>query len=329
MALRIAAEGVLALVETVYDGEAARDEWVARVNESVLDVLPEATNTSGFVFRSHRTGEGLEFDAMEAVTSAGEALLTDDAVDVHMHGLPPSLRLRMFGMTSARTLSEVLVASTPTAEPLFRETWKDPTADSVGLVGAEPDGTGFCIGAALPRVSPLEPRERALLEKLAMHIGAGLRLRRTSPPKPNDAEAILSPRGKLLHAKADAPHHRALLDDGLKRRTAARESRHDAERALEIWRGLVSGRWSLVDHFDTDGKRFVLAMENAPRVPPRAPLTPRERRVVALAAMGHRDKEIAYILGLSVSSVSSAIHRARKKLGVRTRAELVVAGGRG
>jgi DNA-binding CsgD family transcriptional regulator len=104
---------------------------------------------------------------------------------------------------------------------------------------------------------------------------------------------------------------------------------HDPEKALEIWRGLVAGRWSLVDHFDTDGKRFLLAVKNTPGVEGRADLTSRERRVTALAAMGHRDKEIAYILGLSVASVTAAIHRARGKLGVRTRAELAAVWRRG
>ena len=81
-------------------------------------------------------------------------------------------------------------------------------------------------------------------------------------------------------------------------------------------------RWSLVDHFDTDGKRFLLAMKNTPRVDRRADLTPRERRVAALAAMGNSDKEIAYMLGLSMPSVTSAVFRARAKLGAKSRGEL-------
>jgi DNA-binding CsgD family transcriptional regulator len=90
----------------------------------------------------------------------------------------------------------------------------------------------------------------------------------------------------------------------------------------EIWKGLVAGRWSLVDHVDTDGKRFLLAMKNTPNVDKRADLTPRERRVSSLAAMGHRDKEIAYMLGLSPASITASLHRARAKLGAKTRADL-------
>ena len=108
-------------------------------------------------------------------------------------------------------------------------------------------------------------------------------------------------------------------------RRSSRTAPPDIDKALEVWRGLVAGRWSLVDHFDTDGKQFLLAMKNAPRTQAVVDLTPREGRVCALAAMGHRDKEIAYLLGLSMSSVTAALHRARKKLKVTTRVELAQA----
>jgi DNA-binding CsgD family transcriptional regulator len=38
--------------------------------------------------------------------------------------------------------------------------------------------------------------------------------------------------------------------------------------------------------------------------------------------MGHRDKEIAYMLGIASTAVGAALHRARVKLGVKTRAGL-------
>ena len=93
------------------------------------------------------------------------------------------------------------------------------------------------------------------------------------------------------------------------------------ERARQIWEGLLTGSWSLVDHFDADGKRFMIASKNVPGVDKRAELTPQERRVSALAASGQRDKEIADALGLSMPSVIATLHRARAKLGVRSRAD--------
>jgi DNA-binding NarL/FixJ family response regulator len=63
-------------------------------------------------------------------------------------------------------------------------------------------------------------------------------------------------------------------------------------------------------------------MKNTPKVDACGDLTPRELRVTALVAMGHRDGEIAYTLGLSKASVTSSLHRARTKLNVSSRTEL-------
>ena len=161
-----------------------------------------------------------------------------------------------------------------------------------------------------------------MLERVAVHLSAGRRLRTGRSPV-DHAEAILTPNGKILHAHESAKNKRDSLDDGRRRRDEAKKSKHDGEKALEIWKGLVAGRWSLVDHFDTDGKRLLLAMKNTPNVEKFPTLSPHERRVCALVAMGHRDKEICYMLGLSHASVTAALHRARSKLRVRSRTELV------
>jgi DNA-binding CsgD family transcriptional regulator len=214
--------------------------------------------------------------------------------------------------------------------PFWREIWPEPIVDSLGLVSLDASGDGFIACVGLDHLGSLTQRERRLLARVGTHVGAGDRLRRGKPGRLLDeAEAVLSPSGKVLHAVERAKNRIDSLREGRERREEARKMQHDPEKALEIWRGLVAGRWSLVDHFDTDGKRFLLAVKNTPGVEGRADLTSRERRVTALAAMGHRDKEIAYILGLSVASVTAAIHRARGKLGVRTRAELAAVWRRG
>jgi DNA-binding CsgD family transcriptional regulator len=98
----------------------------------------------------------------------------------------------------------------------------------------------------------------------------------------------------------------------------------DQDETLEIWEALASGKWSLLDYFDNDGKRFVVAVKNAAPIDKRLELSTREREVSALAALGHRDKEIANALGLSIPAVTGALHRARKKLGVTSRAALAM-----
>jgi DNA-binding CsgD family transcriptional regulator len=80
----------------------------------------------------------------------------------------------------------------------------------------------------------------------------------------------------------------------------------------------------MVDWFDTDGRRFVLALPNAPHVTDPRGLTERESQVVAYAVLGQTNKMIAYRLGLSKSRVSMLLRGAMRKLNVQTRAQLVL-----
>jgi DNA-binding CsgD family transcriptional regulator len=58
---------------------------------------------------------------------------------------------------------------------------------------------------------------------------------------------------------------------------------------------------------------------------PSSPLTDRERVVASHAALGRSNKRIAYDLGLAESAVAMRLSRAYKKLGVRSRVDLIQA----
>ena len=89
------------------------------------------------------------------------------------------------------------------------------------------------------------------------------------------------------------------------------------------WKVLVEHRWSLLDHFDRDGRRFVLACRNAPAALGGELLTPRERQVVLLAARGHSNKLIGYELGIATSVVGVLPRPSgQSPLGVKSRAAL-------
>lgn len=93
------------------------------------------------------------------------------------------------------------------------------------------------------------------------------------------------------------------------------------------WKGLVHARWSLVDHFESDGKHYILAHQNEAVVEGPAQLSPREKQVLAFAALGHHSKLIAYELGISDSTVRVLLARASAKLGARNREEAIAAAG--
>jgi len=106
---------------------------------------------------------------------------------------------------------------------------------------------------------------------------------------------------------------------------AGRMRRASTEETVAVWRALVAGRWTLVDHFDADGRRYLVARrsEPEPAVTGLARLTRREREIVAFAALGHTNKLIAYELGLAPTTVATHLASAAAKLGAATRIDLV------
>jgi DNA-binding NarL/FixJ family response regulator len=198
--------------------------------------------------------------------------------------------------------------------------------DTVALNALDASGRGLWIGAPLRTTRKLPRSQLEVLGRLAAHLTSAMRLRRQQRTAELKASAVLSPSGALLHA--GAPETVVPARDELRRATLAFDAARtkkgggDAEAATQRWRPLVASRWSLLDEFDSDGRRFVVAVENAPPTrPPRRDLSEREHQVLTQAHLGHADKVIAYELGLSHSTVRVLMHRAAVKLGASTRRE--------
>jgi DNA-binding NarL/FixJ family response regulator len=130
----------------------------------------------------------------------------------------------------------------------------------------------------------------------------------------------------MKHATAPAqprPCQDALREAVLAQRRAGELRRSDPAEAVAAWRALVAGRWSLVDHFDHDGRHYLLARRNDPDARALGALTLRERQVVGYACLGHPNKLIAYEMGLSASSIATYLARAAEKVGADSRPTLI------
>lgn len=199
------------------------------------------------------------------------------------------------------------------------------SVDSFAVNALDASGRGLWLGAPLPTTDRIPSSTIALFGRLAAHLTSAGRIRRAAKPT---RAAVLSPRGKLLDASGgDAV---AEARDQLRDATLAfdearsKKMRRNPNGATQQWRPLVESRWSLLDEFDTDGKRFVVALENAP--PTRArrtDLSERELQVLTQAHLGHSNKEIAYELGLAASTVRVLLHRAARKLKATTREQAI------
>ena len=201
--------------------------------------------------------------------------------------------------------------------------------DQYTVRAIDPTLHGVAVCAPLAKLAAPSKRERKIWGLLAAHITAGYRLRRelSEGIDLDEAGAVLDPDGRCQHAGGEletAPARAALRRAAVAiDRARGPLRRDDPIESVEIWRGLLDGRWSLVDRFDTDGRRFIVALENAPHTADPRMLTERERQVAGYVALGHSDKEVAYALGLSNNTVATHVASAKRKLGARTRIGLI------
>lgn len=203
--------------------------------------------------------------------------------------------------------------------------------DTIAINARDVDGRGLWLGAPMRSTRRvIDDKVTTLFTRLSAHLTSAARLRGAER---RTTDAVLSSTGGLVHAEnAAVATHKDELRDAVRAfdRARTRQARSDVELATRRWRPLVVAQWSLLDEFDTDGKRFVVAIDNRP--PQRVPagsLSEREHQVLTHAELGHTNKEIAYELGLSSATVRVLMHRAAKKLGTTARAETIAAFARG
>lgn len=108
------------------------------------------------------------------------------------------------------------------------------------------------------------------------------------------------------------------------REAARRALRHpDRATALELWRGLLAGRLSVIDRFDGDGRHYLIARRNPPRFYERRALSSRELEVSGYLRRGLSNKLIGHCLGISTSAAADHVSAIARKLRIGSRVELV------
>jgi DNA-binding CsgD family transcriptional regulator len=196
--------------------------------------------------------------------------------------------------------------------------------DFFGLNALDPTGHGILIALPLARRAGVDHVPGpSLWEHLAAHLSAAYRLERVLGQGALTLEATMAPGGEVRDATgpASSKQVRLLLRDACQSVDRARSGDRTDPAAIARWTSLFGARWSLLDSFDRDGRRYVVAARNTFCEPGRG-LTQREAQVVGLVALGHSNKLISYELGLAWSTVRVLVQRAARKLGVRTRREL-------
>lgn len=227
---------------------------------------------------------------------------------------------RVLGSSSGHYAGETLTA-------LQRRASSARSRDAAGWCVSDGVDYGFMVVAPSPSPLVLPARTLAVVRRLGHHVATGLRLQRVISSNALDdpsVEAIFDATGHLQHAAGMARGN-----DVLGRLRAAVTARADMANGEQLegsaaWDALVSGRWSLVDRFDSDGRRFIVAYRNPPGFLDPRRLTPREEHAAMLVALGRSNKEIAVGLGITESTVANLLAAALGKLGIESRTLLPI-----
>jgi DNA-binding CsgD family transcriptional regulator len=202
--------------------------------------------------------------------------------------------------------------------------------DGLQLNVVEPDGYGCWFGSAQSERLPIPDDLHLTLTRVARHLAAAHRLRRKHQDvrvSADSAEAVLNDRGGVEHATGPArepPNQARLVRAAHTMDTIrGRRARIDPRDAIKEWQSVVAKRWTLLEHFESDGKRFLLAMDNRAKSPGLELLSEREREVLFQALGGCSNKAVAFQLGLAESTVRVLLARAAAKLRARSRRELL------
>ncbi len=198
-------------------------------------------------------------------------------------------------------------------------------SEFLGLYALDGEGQAFFVAAPSRRRLEIHGHVRRAWERVGLHLGAALRLRRRVVEGARPIGHFL-PSGRAVHLEDEATHPdtRATLMDAVRAIERARgRLRQSPSEALEVWRGLVDGRFSLVETLESDGRRMLVVHRNAPGLEDPRALTARERTLLSYLSHAATNVQVAYAMGLDPSSVASATRRLLRKLQLPNRAALV------
>jgi DNA-binding CsgD family transcriptional regulator len=315
---------LVGLVETAYDVDAPSPSWLEGLRLAAEKCFRGPLAVQAYTFQV--AGDG----AFKVLDLASEPAWAD-ALRANHAAASPDLIKRLY--LSGKPVDNLRSALRPDDGPLYEQIVRLGVGDALGVTGIDPTGFGCSLHFLDRARFQLTRPARQALARVAAHLASARRLRERleqgggQRDAVEGADAVLSGDGRVQHAERDArsAESRAALREAVRRmeRARLRSTRADAETALGLWRAMVDGRWSLLERFESGGRRILVARRNDPASRPSHALSELERKAVALLAVGHSQKLCAYELGRAESTIHEVAASAMKKMGVRSRAALV------
>ncbi|RYZ06776.1 MAG: response regulator transcription factor [Myxococcales bacterium] len=317
-------EPVLEVVEHAYDVEVPTAAWLESIRRAAESAFEDHVAVQAYTFDVTPEGRFRVNDI------ASEPFWAELLVRAHTQADRSTIRSIYLG-GAVRNVRQILAGRQDDAG--YRECVRSGIQEITLSLGMDPGGRGCALVFLQREAKRLSRGTRQALERISAHLASARRLRggldagSSSDQLLSEADAVLTGDGTLLHAERDArdPDAQRALREAARRMDRARCRGQGAspDEALGLWRALVDGRWSLIERFESDGRRVLVARQNPPRARKHRALSEQEQKVVALLALGHSVKLCAYELGRAESTTSEIARSALRKLGLSSRAELL------
>lgn len=322
LALGASPHVALAVVEAAYRPASSVQQWLRNLIDAAQPGLDQGCGLLGCLFH---VGHSNQLAVRETATRGEVPVGFEASIRALGHQIQPEDVRESWAHpvcvdTASATYTRVhpgqSIADDETAIGAFNRNLG--IADQLAVKLLDATGAGCLLVAPVVHTCRVDPAPNDLWRRVMTHVLAGLRLRDRLSEVP---EAVLEISGAVVHAegKARSRTARDALRQAVLRASAARDGTTDPIAGIRAWRALTSGRWSLIDRFDSDGRRYLVACRNAPVVTDPRGLTERERQVLAYTALGYTNKQIAYTLGLSASTISTHLAAAQRALGAPSR----------
>jgi DNA-binding NarL/FixJ family response regulator len=320
----VRATNTISIVERAYDVSGTEADWLSGVLEAARHDIDTGSGVYGFTGVASVSNFASSPVFVERELAAGFA---DRLLELNRDAPPEVFALMQRRQVTCGGLVSTL-GSEHGAVLHFRSLFEPiGIIDGFSLFAHDGESSSITLSAPSRTVLRPPPRVQGIWRRVGIHVATALRLRRRLAATAASREALLDPGGKLEDTSPSIRNDRSACQAliaavrGMERARGATMRRTPAD-ALALWQGLVAGQWSLVEHWESSGRRYIAAYCNPPGViDPRA-LTSSESAVLRYVGLGATNKEIAFTLGISSSAVSNAITQLLRKLRCKRRIDL-------
>lgn len=282
--------------------------WLRAVTSAALPLLPRSDDYAAALVACDpasgvwRYGTRIEHTELEIVD--------DQMADTEVSAGERTKAAGLRGLVS--------VAEQTRAHPSLRNAMRARRiVDLMCVVAASPGGL-VGIYVHTDELGPIRRQQRELWRTLATHLTGAAQLRASALGVDFEApDAVFDADGRCAHAgSAVDPDTLARLRAHVLHRERMRVRDVDTNELVGSWTAVSREGWTVIDRFDSDGRRWVLVWENPLGEHDPRRLSEREQQLLARVLSGWTNRDAADELGLSYAGASRTLQNALEKLGI-------------